>query len=206
MLAPDKPFLMPSRAPLHLKVGDKLTLECVHIPAGKFLMGTPFYLWPNHVEEYPHLVTLTRDFYLAEIPVTQEMYEAVMGKNPSRVKDPKLPVQDPSFKDIAKFCELLSAKNGKKVRLPTSAEWQYAARVGTSNPGFAEKFKEQDSRGEGFKSPLKVKSKKPNAWGLYDLASNWWEITGDKATYNVRKSMTDPHFPPGEETPRSQRA
>jgi formylglycine-generating enzyme required for sulfatase activity len=207
LLSADKPFVKQTLPPITLKVGDKLTLKCVHVPAGKFLMGTPVYMWPYHLEEYPHLVTLTKDFYMAEIPITQEMFEAVMGKNPSTVKDAQLPVQNPTFADLNKFCELLSKKNGKKVRLPTSAEWEYAARVGTSNPAFAEKFREQDSSGpNGFKSPLKVKSKKPNAWGLYDMASNWWEITGDKATYNVRKSVVDPHYPPGVETARSQRA
>jgi hypothetical protein len=206
MLAADRPFVMPSRPPLLLKVGDRLTLKCVHIPAGKFLMGTPVYMWPYHLEEYPHPVTLTRDYYMAEVPVTQEMYEAVMGKNPSLVKGPQLPVQNPTFKDIEKFCDILSKKNGKKVRLPTSAEWEYAARVGTSNPAFAEKYKDQNSSGpQGFKAPLKVKSKKPNAWGLYDMASCWWEITGDKAMYHVRRSVVDPHYPPGVENARSQR-
>src|SRR5262249_17114037 len=119
MLAADKPFLKPKGKPLVLKIGDKLTLSCVHIPAGKFLMGTPVYMWPYHVEEYPHQVTLTKDYYLAEIPITQEMYEAVMGKNPSLVKEPQLPVQNPPFKDIAKTCDTLSKKNGKKVSLPT---------------------------------------------------------------------------------------
>jgi formylglycine-generating enzyme required for sulfatase activity len=207
MLAADKPFVMPRRDPLHLTVGDQQTLKCVHIPAGTFLMGTPVYMWPFHVEEYPHLVTLTRDYYMAETPITQEMYEAVMGKNPSVVRDPQLPVQNPTFADLKKFCDILSEKNGKKVRLPTAAEWEYAARVGTSNPGFAEKFKDQNSSGPGgFKSPLKVKSKKANAWGLYDMASCWWEITGDKATYHVRKSVVDPRYPPGVENARSQRS
>lgn len=206
MLAADKPFIMPSREPVLLKIGDKLTLKCVHIPAGKFLMGTPVYMWPYHVEEYPHQVTLTRDYYLAEVPVTQEMFEAVMGKNPSIIKEPHLPLQNPTFADIDKFCAILSEKNDKKVRLPTSAEWEYAARVGTSNPGFAEKFKDQNSSGtSGFKSPLTVKSKKANGWGLYDMASCWWEITGDKGMYHVRKSVVDPHYPPGVETVRSQR-
>jgi formylglycine-generating enzyme required for sulfatase activity len=206
MLAADRPFVMPSQPPLLLKVGDKLTLKCVHVPAGKFLMGTPVYMWPYHLEEYPHAVTLTRDYYMAEIPLTQEMYEAVMGKNPSLVKGAQLPVQNPTFKDIEKFCAILSAKNGRKVRLPTSAEWEYAARVGTSNPAFAEKYRDQNSSGpQGFKAPLKVKSKKPNAWGLYDMASCWWEITGDKAMYHVRRGVVDPHYPPGKENARSQR-
>ncbi len=204
MLAADKPLVMPDKEPLALKVGDKLTLKCVYIPPGKFLMGTPVYMWPYFVEEYPHPVTLTRPFYLAEIPVTQQMYEAVMGHNPSTVKDPQLPVQNPRFADIDKFCQALSKANGKKVRLPTDAEWEYAARVGTSNPPFAAKYREQNSSGPmGFKSPLRVKSRRPNAWGLYDLASSWWEITADRGMYNVRHAAVDPHYPP---TARSQRS
>jgi len=206
MLAPDKPFVTPDRVPITLKIDDKHTLTCVYIPPGKFLMGTPYYMWPYHVEEYPHPVKLTRGYYLAEIPVTQDLYEAVVGSNPSKVKGPELPVQNPTFADVDKFCNKLSERTGNVVRLPTSAEWEYAARVGTSNPPFGEKYQDQNSSGpDGFKAPLKVKSKKPNAWGLYDMASCWWEIMGDKAMYHVREGVTDPHYPPGTESARSQR-
>jgi formylglycine-generating enzyme required for sulfatase activity len=207
MMAADKPFVQPDKPPLILKVGDKLTLKCVFIPPGKFLMGTPVYMWPYYVEEYPHLVTLTKPFYMAEIPITQEMYEAVMGHNPSTVKDPHLPVQNPAFADITKFCQILTKGNGKKVRLPTDAEWEYAARVGTSNPGFAAKYAQQNSTGpKRFTAPLQVKSRKPNAWGLYDMASCWWEISADKGMYNVRHSEVNPHYSPGVETAKSQRS
>ncbi len=207
MLAADRPFVKNDKDPVALKVGDKLTLNCVYIPPGKYLMGTPVYMWPYFQEEYPHTVTLTKAFHLAEIPVTQEMYEAVMGTNPSTVKDPQLPVQNPKFADIRKFCAILSETNKRTVRLPTDAEWEYAARVGTSNPGFAEKYRDQNSSGsQGFKAPLKVKSKKPNAWGLYDMASCWWEITADKGMYNVRTSDTDPSYPPASDNPRIQRS
>ncbi|MBI3858313.1 MAG: SUMF1/EgtB/PvdO family nonheme iron enzyme [Planctomycetes bacterium] len=207
MLAADQPFAKSDRPPVVLKISDTLSLTCVPIPPGKFLMGTPLYMWPYFVEEYPHVVTLTRTFYLAEIPVTQDLYQALMGANPSREKDPQLPVENPPFADLGKFCSLLSEKNGRKVRLPTDAEWEYAARVGTSNPPFAEKYRGQNSSGpNGFKAPLKVKSKKPNAWGLYDMASCWWEITGDKGMYNVRRSETDPAYPPGVETAKTQRS
>jgi len=207
MLAADRPFVKNDKEPVTLKVGDRLTLKCVYIPPGKYLMGTPVYMWPYFQEEYPHMVTLTKPFYMAEIPITQEMYEAVMGSNPSTAKDPQLPVQNPTFADVKRFCALLSEKNGKTVRPPTDAEWEYAARVGTSNPGFAEKYGDQNSTGtEGFKVPLKVKSKKPNAWGLYDMASCWWEITADKGMYNVRHSEEDPHYPPTAENARTQRS
>jgi hypothetical protein len=78
--------------------------------------------------------------------------------------------------------------------------------VGTSNPAFADKYKDQNSSGpNGYKSPLQVKSRKANAWGLYDMANCWWEITGDKAMYHVRKNVVDPRYPPGQENARSQR-
>jgi formylglycine-generating enzyme required for sulfatase activity len=208
MLAADRPFVTNDKEPVLLKVGDRLTLKCVYIPPGKYLMGTPVYMWPYYQEEYPHLVTLTKPFYMAEIPVTQEMYEAVMGTNPSTVKDPQLPVQNPPFAAVKKFCALLSEKNNRTVRPPTDAEWEYAARVGTSNPGFPEKYKDQNSTGtEGFKAPLKVKSKKPNPWGLYDMASCWWEISADRGMYNVRHSEEDPSYPPpAAENARTQRS
>jgi formylglycine-generating enzyme required for sulfatase activity len=207
LLTPDKPFARSDRPPVTLKVTDSLTLTCVPIPPGKYLMGTPVYMWPYYVEEYPHVVTLTKPFHLAEIPVTQEMYEALMGDNPSPVKDPQLPVGNPRFAEIERFCKLLSEKNGKKVRLPTDAEWEYAARVGTSNPGFESKYKDQNSTGtSGFKSPLKVKSKQPNPWRLYDMASCWWEITADKGMYNVRHAETDPRYPPPNLDPKTQRS
>jgi formylglycine-generating enzyme required for sulfatase activity len=207
MLALDTPRVLPDRDPVNLKISETLSLKCVFIPTGKFLMGTPVYMWPYYVEEYPHLVTLTKPVYMAEIPITQEIYESVMGQNPSLVRDPRLPVQNPPFADVNRFCQLVSERNGKKVRLPTDAEWEYAARVGTSDPGFPEKYKEQNSTGpEGFKFPLHVKSKKANAWGLYDMASCWWEITANKGMYNVRQAETDPYYPPGVENARSQRS
>jgi hypothetical protein len=207
MSAADAPFVKSDRAPLVLRVDDELTLKCIPIPPGEFLMGTPYCLWPYYQEEFPHLVTLTKPYYLGEIPVTQEVYEAVMGDNPSAVKDPQLPVQNPTFSDVKKFCAILSERNGRTVRLPSDAEWEYAARVGTSNPGFPEKYEEQNSTGAvGFKAPLKVRSKKPNAWGLYDMASCWWEITDDQGMYNVRHAERDPRHPPASDEGGTRRS
>jgi formylglycine-generating enzyme required for sulfatase activity len=196
MLTEDKPFEPAGKEPLVLAISDTLRLACVRIPAGKALLGEPFYVAIRYQEEYPRLVTLTRPFYLAEIPVTQEIWEAVMGSNPSLVKGPTIPVQNPLFPDIEEFCKRLSAKTGRRVRLPSAAEWEYAARVGTSNPGFPEKYRNQGTlRNEGRKAAPPVKGKAPNAWGLYDMISPWWEVTGDKAKYPSRQAEIDPRYP-----------
>ena len=193
MLAPDKPLKMPGKEPLMLKVTDTLSLKCLLLPAGKLLARDPFYLTPRWDDPYPFLVTLTKPFYLAEIPVTQEMYEAVMGNNPSEQKDPQVPVTQVPYTDILKFCQALSEKNGRKVRLPTECEWEYAARVGTSNPPLDAKYKDQDSAGRARGECLPVKSKQPNAWGLYDMIGNAFEMTRDRFIVGQRKDEVDPY-------------
>jgi formylglycine-generating enzyme required for sulfatase activity len=169
------------------------------LPAGKYFAGVPFYATYDcdgrYDDDYPAMLTLTKPFYLAEIPVTQEMYESVMGKNPSAQKGPRIPVHQVPCVDIQKFCRILSEKNGRKVRLPTQAEWEYAARVGTSNLPFVRKYKEQINVAPDGKTFLPVKSKQPNAWGLYDMIiSSAWEIIGDARQFS-RNDMVDPHYP-----------
>ena len=94
MLAPDKPLKMPGKKPLILKVSDKLSLRCILLPRGSFLFLKPFYVQPRWQDEYPIIVTFTKPFWLAEIPVTQEMWESVMPNNPSTLKDPQRPVRN----------------------------------------------------------------------------------------------------------------
>ncbi len=194
MLAPDKPIKMTGKEPLLLKVTDRLSLKCILLPRGAFLFMKPYYVVPRWQDEFPRLITLTRPFYLAEIPVTQEMFEAVMGKNPSTLKDPRRPVRNVSCGDVNKFCKILSQKNGRTVRLPGEAEWEYAARVGTSNPQLDEKYKDQKSSGPARGECLPVKSKQPNAWGLYDMISdNAYEMTRDAFVFR-RMDEVDPYY------------
>ena len=201
MHTPDKPFVMPDKEPLLLKVSDALAIKCIKLPVGKYFEGSFFFMHQRFVEEYPHMVTLTKPFYLAEIPVTQEVWEAVMGNNPSAHKGPQLPIENPQCLDIQKFCQILSEKNGRKVRLPTDAEWEYANRTGTSNPPLVEKYESQYSGLPGrMDSP--VKSKQPNAWGIYDMAAAWWEFVGDSGFYNPRTPQVDQFFPTNHANPR----
>lgn len=194
MLAPDRPFAPPDGQPIVLKIGDATTLKCIRLPAGRFLQGSPFYQW-RYQDEYPHEVVLTRPSAMAEIPVTQEMFEAVMGKNPSRSKGARLPVDSVPFADIQEFCRRISRQNGVTVRLPTDAEWEYAARVGTSNPCLLEKYRDQISETGGRPDTTPVRSQSPNAWGLYDMLCNGWHVTGDYKSDNVREKEVDPRGP-----------
>jgi formylglycine-generating enzyme required for sulfatase activity len=196
MLAPDQPFSTPTKDPLALKIDDKLTLKCIHLPAGRFLAGSPFYQ-RRYQDEYPHEVVLTRPFYMSEIPITQEMYEAVMGTNtnPSLSKGATFPVERTALADIQRFCQILSQINGVTVRLPTDAEWEYAARVGTSNPCFTEKYNDQRSETGSKPNTTPVRSRKPNAWGLYDMLCGGWHVTNDYKADNVRVRQVDPKGP-----------
>jgi formylglycine-generating enzyme required for sulfatase activity len=194
MLVPDQPFATPGKEPFRLKISEKLTLKCIFLPAGRFLQGSPFYQ-RRYQDEYPHEIVLTRPFYVSEIPVTQEIFEAVMSKNPSLSKGSQLPVERVAFADILEFCRILSQKNGVTVRLPTDAEWEYAARVGTSNPCFTEKYQDQISETGSRPNTSPVQSRKPNAWGLYDMLCGGWHVTSDYKADNVRVRQVDPTGP-----------
>ena len=194
MLKPDKPLAMPAGGPILLALTDKLSLECLPIPAGRFLQGSPFYV-TRWQDEFPHEVVLTRPYYMAAHPVTQEMYEAVMGSNPSKRKLARAPVEDVPYAEVARFCRILSEKNGRVVRLPTDAEWEYAARVGTSNPCLTPRYEAQNVRVSPRDPPRPVKSKAPNAWGLYDMIGAGWEADHDWTASNARVKQVDPAGP-----------
>jgi len=198
MLLPDKPLVKAGDKSMTIQVTDALSLKCILIPAGKFLMGSPFYQI-RYQDEFPHEVTLTKSYYMSEIPVTQEMFEAVIKKNPSGNKGLQFPVENAPIPDIQEFCRILSEKNRRKVRLPTDAELEYACRIGNSNPCFDEKYRDQFSH-VGVKptdgiANQPVKSKQPNAWGLYDMLSCGWHTTGDYKRCNWRGPETDPTGP-----------
>jgi formylglycine-generating enzyme required for sulfatase activity len=144
------------------------------------------------------MVTLTKPYYMAEHPVTEEMYAAVMGNDPSTVKTPTMPVFNVDCAGMYKFCDLLSAKIGCKVRIPTAAEWEYAARVGTSNPTFREKYVAQNSNADAkyMSLPLPVKSKVANAWGFYDMHSGGWEKVSDAPVVERQDAVDPVHIPP----------
>lgn len=211
MLVPDKPFIAPDGEKLVLKVTDTLSLNCIKLPPGRYLRGSPLYEFPRWQDEFPHEVVLNRPFYISEMPITQEMFQAITGVNPSKLtptgfnqrfrhktpdEGPNFAVENAAMIDINKFCRILSEKNLKKVRLPTEAEWEYAARVGTSSPCFHEKYADQRSYvGDTQGRCTTVRSRRPNAWGLYDMVKSGWELVSDYKLDNVREKQTDPKGP-----------
>ena len=161
-----------------------IKLEMVKIPAGSFLMGTEETEVIRLCKEYKtdwykcempqHQVKL-QEFYLGKYPVTQEQYEAVMGNNPSSFKDnPKNPVEQVSWDDAKEFCKKLNQLTGKKYRLPTEAEWEYACRAGTQtryyfgdDQSVLKKYAWYgDNSGDSFLDTVKIWDADPN-WENY---------------------------------------
>ena len=124
---------------LAVDLGGGVKLQMVLIPAGEFLMGSPDAGENAKSNETPqHRVRITRPFYLGKYLVTQEQWEAVMGSNPSRFKNPKNPVENVSWADCQRFLEKLHKIDRQEGRflLPSEAQWEYACRAG-ARPAFA---------------------------------------------------------------------
>jgi formylglycine-generating enzyme required for sulfatase activity len=178
-------------------------------PAGTFQMGSPSSEKDRSDNETQHQVTLTQGFWMGETAVTQEMWQSVMGANPSRFKGAKNPVEQVSWDDCQKFIGKLNglgvAPSGFKFSLPTEAQWEYACRAGTTTPfsfggvlnGDQANCDGNDPYGTGtkgkyLKKTTEVGSYPANAWGLYDMHGNVWEWCSDwYGDYPVRH-VTDP--------------
>ena len=144
------------------------------IPPGRFRMGCSEGDNGCLSDEKPaHDVTLTRGYWLGETPVTQRAYQRVMGKNPSHFKGEDLPVENVTWNEADEYCREIGG------RLPTEAEWEYAARGRTTGVRYGDLDAVAWHRGNSGSTTHPVKQKAANIWGLYDMLGNVWEWTTD---------------------------
>ena len=168
-----------------IPVKDGVNIEMVKVEAGSFNMGaTPEMKKPYDWEKPVHRVTLTNDYYIGKYEVTQALWQAVMGSNPSGFKGDNLPVEKVSWNECQDFISKLNAMTGKRFRLPTEAEWEFAARGGNKSRGY--QYSGSKTIGDvawykdnsGHKTHA-VGTKQPNELGIYDMAGNVWEWCQD---------------------------
>ena len=177
-----------------------VTFNMIKVDGGTFTMGaTSEQKKPDNDENPTHQVTLS-SYYIGETEVTQELWKAVMREKPSNFKGDNLPVEKVSWEDCQRFIGKLNGLTGKSFRLPTEAEWEYAARGGnrsnhTQYSGGSNIDDVAWYRGNSGSKTHPVKTKKPNELGLYDMSGNVYEWCQDWYGSYGSNAQTNPTGP-----------
>ncbi|WP_415717737.1 formylglycine-generating enzyme family protein [Maridesulfovibrio sp.] len=180
------------------------------IRPGVFMMGSPEDEPEREDNEIQHEVTLTKGYWLADTACTQELWEKVMGDNPSHFKgDAQLPVENVSWDDCQEFMQTANKElKGINLQFPTEAEWEYACRAGKETPfSFGENITTKQvnydgnypynngAKGEYREETVKVNVLPCNQWGLYQMHGNVWEWCADRYGEYEQESVKDPKGP-----------
>ncbi|MCW8931607.1 MAG: SUMF1/EgtB/PvdO family nonheme iron enzyme [Gammaproteobacteria bacterium] len=197
---------------------DPITgMDFIRVKAGTFMMGSPLNEADRFFNEVPHEVKLTKDFYLGKYEVTQREWQMIMGKNPSYFKNcgGNCPVDSVSWNKVQEFIRRLNERAKKRgerggYRLPTEAEWEYAARAGTNTPfSFGENITTTQVNyngnepyngskvGDSNVKTIAACSLQANAWGFYEMHGNVWEWVSDIYDDYPERSVTDPNVQSG---------
>jgi formylglycine-generating enzyme required for sulfatase activity len=192
-----------------LEMKNSIGIELIKIPSGSFTMGSPTSEENRDNNEGPQRkITVNYEFYIGKYEITQEEYEKVMGNNPSHFRNcPLCPVEQVSWNNAKDFIQKLNSRNDNYVyRLPSEAEWEYAARAGTTTAfAFGNNLSsdlanfdgnyphDKSEKGKYVGKPVKVGSYEPNAWGLHDMHGNVLEWCEDiySTSYNFSALPTN---------------
>jgi len=206
----DGPAVPPTAAlphagtPRTLTLGSGVGLDLVWIPAGKFLIGSPFGEDGRFINEgRRHPVTLTRGFWMGKFPVTQQQWQQLMGDNPSHIKAGSLPVDQVNWDDCQKFTSVLSHRLAPlhlTAALPTEAQWEYACRAGSQSRFWSGQTDTDLIRvawclPNSGDHPHAVGQKPANPWGLCDMHGNVWQWCQDGLAPYARDAVIDPVGP-----------
>lgn len=220
--------VQPKPSESNTQVFNSIGMKLQEIPSGTFLMGSPLTESGRRPDEIPHQITLSRPYYLGVYEVTQAEYDFIMQSNPSyftkfsdgdfrlagQLSD-QLPVEQVSWADANEFCRRLSSlpaevKAGRRYRLPTEAEWEYACRAGqTTAFPFGVSFDSNQANGDGrfpyangvasgfLEKTTDVAMYRPNGFGLYNMSGNvseWCQDWYDR-NYYQNSPQVDPPGP-----------
>jgi formylglycine-generating enzyme required for sulfatase activity len=182
-----------------------VTFTMIPVKGGTFQMGaTKEQTGEARKDEKPvHTVTLD-NFQIGETEVSQALWREVMGSNPSTYKGNDLPVTNVTWEDCQEFIKKLNERTGKQFRLPTEAEWEFAARGGTASKGYmfsgsdevrSVAWHNRDSNRDRHNGPYAIKSKDPNELGIYDMSGNVNEWCQDWFGDYTADPQTNPQGP-----------
>lgn len=177
------------------KIAKNVQIEMIWIEPGSFMMGSPDEeLERNPEREKQHLVKLTKGFWIAKTETTQEVWQAIMKDNPSRIQGADLPVEQVSWNRSQDFIKKIN-KKGAQFRLPYEAEWENACRAGSTTAYAGSRDLMSWHSGNSNRTTHPVGSRKANVWGLFNMHGNVSEMCMDWFQDDISDFTLDPKGP-----------